>query len=430
MHWGIVTPPVPGHVHPFGAMGRELIGRGHRATVFHIPDLSPSVLAEGLDFVPIGAQICPPGFLQSSLVRIGQLRGWSALRFTLLQIRTTTEMFFRCAPEAMRAAGVEALLVDQTEPAGGTIAEHLGIPFVTICNALVLNREPGVPPPFTPWRFRHGFAARLRNRLGYAAADWTMKPVRQIVAGYRKEWKLAPLASADDSFSKIAQISQQPPAFDFPRQDLPAAFYYVGPLRSPGGREIPFPWERLDGRPLIYASLGTLQTGKHRIFQSFAEACAGLDVQLVIAHGGALDEAEAEALPGGPIVTAYAPQRDLLARAVLALSHAGLNTVLDALSFGVPVIAVPIAFEQPAIASRLVWCGAGRVLPLSKLRPDSLRATIVQVLKGTEYQDRALAVKQSIQQAGGVKRAAGLLEEVVSCRIGQIISNSKEHRDR
>lgn len=409
----MITPAVPGHLHPFGALGRELIRRGHRVSVFHMHDLCPQVAAEGLEFVPIGAAICAPGFLPRSIARIGQLGGIQALRFVISQIRTTTEMFFEDGPEAIRGAGVDALLVDQTEPAGGSIAEHLGIPFVTVCNALALNREAGVPPPFTPWSFRIGFAARLRNRIGNAAVHWVTKPVYRVVARYREEWKLPPLRSPEDSYSKLAQVSQQPLAFDFPRKALPDSFHYVGPLRSPGARQIPFPWEKLDGRPLIYASLGTLQTGKSWIFQCFAEACRGLDVQLVIAHGGALDEAAARCLPGGPVAVAFAPQRELLARAALALSHAGLNTVLDALSFGVPIIAVPIAFEQPAIASRLAWCGAGCVVPLAKLSPARLRKAILQVLKNVEYRENAIVVKESIDQAGGVERAAGLIEEVL-----------------
>jgi MGT family glycosyltransferase len=369
-------------------------------------------VAEGLEFVPIGAANCPPGFRPHSLARIGQLRGLGALRFVVSQIRTTTEMFFRDGPEAIRAAGVDVLLVDQTEAAGGSIAERLGIPFVTVCNALTLNREPAVPPPFTSWSFRTGLAARLRNRIGYAASDWVIKPVYRVVARYRREWNLPPLRSAEDSFSELAQISQQPQAFDFPRRALPDSFHYVGPLRSPGAQEIPFPWEKLDGRPLIYASVGTLQTGKSWMLRCFAEACCELDVQLVMAHGGGMDAAAVRSLPGDPVVVPFAPQRVLLARATLALSHAGLNTVLDALSFGVPVVAVPIAFEQPAIARRLVWCGAGCVIPMARLEAKRLRDTIVRVLKNVRYRERAEAVQESINQAGGVERAARLIEEV------------------
>jgi UDP:flavonoid glycosyltransferase YjiC (YdhE family) len=50
---------------------------------------------------------------------------------------------------------------------------------------------------------------------------------------------------------------------------------------------VDFPWERLDpDRPLVYASMGTLQNGILRTFRMIAEACAGLGVQLVISLGG------------------------------------------------------------------------------------------------------------------------------------------------
>ena len=410
MHFGIITPPVPGHLHPFGALGRELIRRGHRVVVLHMPDLQPAVQRECLEFISIGDPICPPGFLGSSLRTIGKLGGLQALRFTLSQIRRTTEMFLRYAPSAIRSAGIDALLVDQTEPAGATIADYLGIPFATICNALALNREPDIPPPFTSWSFRPGFTGRLRNRLGYAVQDWIMRPIWHTIAQYRHRWGLPPLGSASDSFSKIIQISQQAPAFDFPRRNLPAHFHYVGPLRSSHGSPISFPWQRLDGKPILYASLGTLQTGKREIFYCIAEACAGLDLQLVMAHGGALSEAEERSLPAGTLAASYVPQRELLAKASLTLSHAGLNTVLDSLSFGVPLVAIPITFEQPGIASRVAWCGAGRVLRLSSLTPSRLRAAVLEVLQNKKYAENACRMKQSIEQAGGVTRAARLLE--------------------
>ena len=198
------------------------------------------------------------------------------------------------------------LLVDQTEPAGGAIAERLGIPFITVCNALALNREPDVPPPFTAWSYRTGHRmqwwARARNSLGYSASDRLTRPISQVVAAYRRNWLLPPHKSPDDSFSSLAQISQQPALFDFPRRQLPSCFHYVGPLRQESAGQGPCPWERLDGRPLIYASLGTLQNSRMEIFRCFAEACAPLDAQLVITHGGGLDVKEVGSLPGNAIV--------------------------------------------------------------------------------------------------------------------------------
>ena len=414
MHFGIISPPVPGHLHPFGALGRELIARGHQVTLFHMTDLEARVRAEALGFVPIGLTSHPPGTLPASLAKLGQLEGLAALRFTIGEVRKTTDMMLRDGPDAIAASKVDALLVDQTEPAGGTIAEHLAIPFITICNALVLNREPGIPPPFTAWEPRRGLLAELRNQLGYAVSNRILKPIRQNVAAYREKWGLPAHQHAEASFSRLAQISQQVSAFDFPRQRLPECFRYVGPLRRASPKPSSFPWEKLDGRPLVYASLGTLQNGKEQVFRSFAESCLELPVQLVIAHGGGLDPEAAASFPGGPITVSYAPQLEVLSRARLTLTHAGLNTALDSLASGVPMVAVPITYEQPAIARRIAWSGAGRVIPFSKLTVPRLREAIADVLSNPAYTESARLVQRCIRESGGVKRAADLIEQLFS----------------
>jgi MGT family glycosyltransferase len=414
MHFGIISPPVSGHIHPFGALGRELIRRGHRVSLIQMPDLAERARAEGLGFIGIGYTDHPPGSLAESLAQLARLEGFAALRFTIRAVRRTTEMICRDAPGCIRSSGIDALLVDQTEPAGGTVAEHLGLPFVTICNALALNREAGVPPPFTGWDYRDNQFMRARNRAGYAASDRVMAPVTNVLRTYRRNWGLRAHSSPDDSFSKLAQISQLPPAFDFPRRKLPKCFEYVGPLRDPAREaEVSFPWERLDGRPLVYASLGTLQNRKIEVFRCFAEACEGMPVQLLITHGGGLDGRAVASLPGNPLVVSYAPQMAVLAKARLTLTHAGLNTVLDSLANGVPVIAVPITYEQPAIASRIRWSGTGRVLPLPKLRVGKLREAIQTALSDSSYTAKAQAVKSSIQRAGGCVRAADIIEREI-----------------
>jgi zeaxanthin glucosyltransferase len=411
MHFGIITPPVPGHIHPFGALGRELIARGHRVTLIHMEDVGAKARSEGLEFLPIGQSDHPPGSLPESLARLGRLKGLAALRFTIRAVARTTEMICRDAPEVIRCAGIEMLLVDQTEPGGGSVAEHLGLPFVTVCNALALNREATIPPPFTNWTYRKNWRARVRNRLGYAASDTIMRRVSRVVAIFRRLWGLPAHRSPEDSFSRLAQISQQPPLFDFPRHALPRTFHYVGPLRDNSGPKVTFPWERLDGRPLIYASLGTLQHSKQGVFHCFAEACAGLDAQLVISHNGGLDQRAIASLPGKPLTVPYAPQTEVLSRARLALTHAGLNTVLDALTYGVPLVAVPVTYEQPAIAARIEWSGAGRSLPLSSLTADRLRAIVCEVLDQPSFALKAGLVAASICAAGGVARAADIVED-------------------
>lgn len=413
MHFGIISPPVSGHLHPFGALGRQLIERGHRVTLIQVLDLADRAQAEGLEFALIGKSDFPAGSLPTSLDKLATLHGLAALRFTIGEIRKTTAMTCRDAPAAVQAAKIDALLVDQTEPAGGAIAQYLGLPFVTVCNALALNREPDVPPPFTPWTYHPHWWGRIRNGAGYAVFDRFMRPITRVVDAYRTRWKLPKLSSPSDSFSRLAQISQQTSAFDFPRRTPAANFHYVGPMRRPHTK-IDFPWEQLDGRSLVYASLGTLQNRKKELFRCFAVACSQLNLQLVIAHGGGLDERFVASLPGNPVAVNYAPQLEVLARSQLTLTHAGLNTVLDSLTFGVPLVAVPITYEQPAIASRIKWCEVGEVVPYADVTAERLQKTIQQMQANPKYCMNAKAVQRSISRAGGVGRAADLIEKV--CR--------------
>lgn len=420
-HFGIICPPVPGHLNPFLALARELQRRGHRVTVVHMPDLEARVRAEQVDFVSIGASDHPAGSLPRSLSDLGRLSGLAALRFTVRAIAKTTEMICRDAPKAVLDAGVDMLLVDQTEPAGGCVAEHLRMPFVTLCNALALNREPDVPPPFSPWNYRKSALARMRNRFGYAVSDRILAPVRRVLTDYRRRWNLPAHNGSEDSYSRLAQISQQPREFDFPRQLLPSCFHYVGPLRSPERHKVGFPWEWLDGRPLIYSSLGTLQTDRTDLYRCFIEACKGLDVQLVIA--GRSQESLGP-LPENVLAVSYAPQLELLEKASLTVTHGGLNTVLDSLSCGVPMVVVPVTYEQPAIAARVCRIGAGEMMRLSGIDPQALRARISQMMSEGSYATRAKCIAASIRLAGGVTRAAELIEEACHSRPGQASAGS------
>jgi MGT family glycosyltransferase len=413
-HFGIISPPVSGHIHPFAALGRELLARGHRVTYFQMADLEEKIQSEGIDFRPIGQRDHPRGSLPQSLARLGQLKGLSALRFTIRAVARTSVMVCRDAPAAIRESGVDALLVDQMEPAGGAVADHLGLPFITICNALAINRDPVAPPPFTPWSYRDTPWARFRNHIGYAISDRLTAPIAKAVAEYRAQWKLPAFRSPDESFSRLAQICQMPREFDFPRVRLPAHFHYVGPLRGALPKPVAFPWDRLDGRPLVYASLGTLQNSREPLFRCFAEACKGLDVQLVMSHGGGLNQQEAASLPGNPLVVPYAPQFELLARAALTITHAGLNTVLDSVANGVPLVTVPITYEQPAIARRVEWTKSGRSIALGGLNAHRLRSLVRDVLDHPHYRDAARRIAVATRSAGGVQRAADIVESVVA----------------
>jgi MGT family glycosyltransferase len=229
----------------------------------------------------------------------------------------------------------------------------------------------------------------------------------------RRAWGLPKARSLDSLFSKLAQVAQLPAALDLPGRHVPPWFHHTGPWTDTAARTtVDFPWSRLDPhRPLVYASMGTLQNGILQTFRMIAEACSGLDLQLVISLGGGQDPALLGNLPGNPIVVGFAPQLELIRRSVLTISHGGLNTALESLACGVPMVVLPVTYDQPGVGARIEWSGAGRSIPVGRLTIDRLRDAVRLVLRDPAYHERASRLQSSIGRADGLNRAAELIEQ-------------------
>ena len=423
-HFGIICPAAAGHLNPMTTLGYELKHRGHRVTVLGIEDARSKVLAAGLEFKVIGRSDFPKGATKELFTQLGNLSGFKALQYTLNSITNATKVCLRDIPEVIKTAGIEVLLVDQAFSAGGTVAEYLELPFISVCSALMLNREIKVPPFILPWNYDISWRGILRNRLGYALLDAIEKSLQKIINDYRQQWNLSPYYNSNQHYSQLAQLSQQPAEFEFPRTELPSCFHFTGSYSNPASREpVSFPYEKLTGQPLIYASMGTVQNRLLWIFQMIAEACVGLDVQLVIALGGGASSESLPKLPGNTIVVGYAPQLELLQKATLTITHAGMNTTLESLSNGVPMVAIPITNDQPGVAARIAYTGSGEMIPLKKVRVEKLQKAIKQVLTEDSYKKNALKLQEAIKRAGGVIRAADIIEQAVS--IGKPVLASR-----
>lgn len=417
-HVGIMCPNAPGHLNPMIALADALRTRGHRVTFFLLGDPPSSVTTAGFQIVLLGGSIFPSEQYRAGLQQLGSLQGRAALTHTFAMGARAADAILGVGPSVVRTIGVTALLVDQASFPGGTVADQLALPFATVCNALLLHPDPEVPPFFTHWQPRNTWLAKIRNRIAWTGLNRLYAPILTKIQDHRRRLGLQIPARIADAWSDRLQISQQPEAFEFPRHELPKHVRFVGPLRLPGGYPpVPFPWERLDGRPVIYASLGTLQNRVAGTFRMIAKACDGLDVQLVISTGHGVAPDTLGELPGHPVVVSYAPQLELLQRSAVAVTHAGLNTVLEALGTGLPMVAIPITNEQPGVAARVVWVGAGEALAHRHLTPQALRAAVVRVLSNPSYRAAAEQIRNSIQAGGGASHAAELIEQSLGLRV-------------
>lgn len=315
---------------------------------------------------------------------------------------------------ACKELNLDGFIVDQSTIEGSAIADYLQIPYVTVCSALPFNQEAGIPPVFTTWQYRDVGWAKLRNQLAHQVGSFIGKYVQKPARDFRKKHHLANPQSFD---SPLAIICQEPADFEFPRHDLVPHFHFTGPYHTTTSRKkIEFPWAELTGQPLIYASMGTLQNRLDNVFQIIAEACQRFDVQLVISLGGAANSEDILPLAGNPLVVRYAPQIELLQKATLTITHAGMNTTLESLTYGVPLVAIPVTNDQPGIAARIAWSGVGEFITLKQLSPRTLQQKIQQVLDKPLYRKNAQRLQFQIQSAGGTNKAVDIIEKALITR--------------
>jgi MGT family glycosyltransferase len=377
-------------------------------------DTEPYVRAAQLPFIPYCEKEFPLGSVRQTTDQLSKLQGQAALEFSIRSVASSLESSFRNLPQTLLEARVDALVLDQVDYGLGLVPMHLGIPYVHVSNALHLDYSGNTPLCTFDWPHETTPAGLARNQAGVRGFMQGLEPVTSVADAYAAQVGLNidwtdPLAT----MSELAWLTQTPKEFDFESPHWPSHFHYTGPFHDGVGRiESDFPWDRLTDEPLVYASMGTLQNGLASVFSAIAQAVEPRPgMQLVLSIGDSLDSKQISSLPANCIVVNNAPQVELLKRSTLCITHAGLNTTLESLTQGVPMVAIPVSNDQPGVAARITHTKTGAYVPIQEMTASRLSALIDEVLSNPEYRQNANNMKQVIAETNGLEKAADLLEQ-------------------
>lgn len=434
-HFGVLSFTGTGHLNALISLSQELRDRGHKVTFFEKPKIEDRVRQAGFEFVPIGA-LHASKQIKRSTSHSNVWSEFSTLRFNLKRIIQDMETFLAENPVALKEAHVDALLINEIALTGPTVAQMLHLPYFIISTSVPHNFGWRGISWFTGYRHSTSCISWMQSVFLELSILRMRGPIRWALTRYRRRAGLGRIRGILPSSSCLAHITQLPQCLELPRRSVPDKFHYTGPFVHKAARPRPdFPWNRLDGRPIIYASLGTTRNVQPAAFYQIAEACLDLDAQLVISLGGRFDPSDFLDLPGQPLVTRYAPQLDLLKLAQVVITHGGPNTVFEALMEGKPMIAIPIAYDQPAIAARLARLHIAEVLPIMRLSAKRIRAAVTKLLSDTSYQEAAGKMQSTLQSIRGSARAADIIEEALnqyagSQRIEKPVEWSSQPYDR
>jgi len=401
-----VIPDARGHLNPSMSLACELKNRGHACTFVGRLDSQELVEENGFGFVSIGEKEFPIGSTPELMKQLGQAKGMKAVNLTIQFYLDSTRSLLNELPSLIEKIQPDLLLVDQTYRMAKSVAEKYQIPFFTLCNALDLTPDIDHPPSAFPFHYKKGLWQRIRNRILYSLLFRKLKPILAEIDQWRQKHGLSSEAHLLITNSPHLVLSQQVDAFDLPRNRL-ANIQNVGPFVGDDRKHT------FDGFPegdFIYASLGTVQNGILETYKWVAEVCHELRIPLIIGAGGSTKILEHK-FSGKPLVLEYAPQLAILSRAKLVITHAGMNTCMETLKFGKPMVAVPVTNDQPGVGARIEYHGCGKTIFLGNMSKSKLKQAVEKVWRNKSYSEKAHFFRVEIRKAGGSPRAADLIEE-------------------
>jgi UDP:flavonoid glycosyltransferase YjiC (YdhE family) len=124
------------------------------------------------------------------------------------------------------------------------------------------------------------------------------------------------------------------------------------------------------------------------------------------------DPAALGPVPANVRVARFVPHPLLLPHVNAMVSNGGYNGVKAALAAAVPLVIAPWGNDQPDVAGRLAWSGAGINLRTRAPRPDMIASAVRAVLDDPAYRTAARRIAAEFAAYPGGDRAAHLLERL------------------
>lgn len=105
------------------------------------------------------------------------------------------------------------------------------------------------------------------------------------------------------------------------------------------------------------------------------------------------------------------------------ISHGGLNSTLEALSFGIPLIVLPFFGDQHGVAARVAYHGVGEWLAPKKATLGNLGPLVRHVVTDPSYRQNASRMAAAIRGSGGIGEACDLINQAMLRNRGGLDSS-------
>lgn len=410
MKIALVVPGSPGHIFPMTSLANQLKSSDREIIICSHLDGQEKIEAAGFKFYPFAKNIAPKGFFKSMTMK--KSTGMKALFDAFRTMDKVAKSEIEDIAEFITKEKPDLLIIDNLQSASIVVSEKHQIPYFIVSTSLPMGFDANIPPIAASWKYDRSLFSKVRNRITNYAFNKFLEFTRTTTNEYAKKNNIPKLEAFDGGVRNyLAYITQIPSQFDYP-QKLPEKVYYSGPFVKDSVRKktSDFPWDKLNGKPIVYASLGTVANNKPDVFKKIATAFEKIEAQLIISVGDRISQEEIDAIPGEPIIVRFAPQLEILEKAKLFITHAGMNSTLESLKAGVPLLALPQMADQPGVAARIKYIGAGEFILSKDLTVESIRSQVKTILSNPKYQEKAIEFSQLPELQNGCQLAADIIE--------------------
>jgi MGT family glycosyltransferase len=159
----------------------------------------------------------------------------------------------------------------------------------------------------------------------------------------------------------------------------------------------------------IYLSLGSLGSADVELMQRLVDVLARTPHRVIVSKGPLADQIRLHDHQTGE---GFLPQPAILPQVDLVITHGGNNTVTEAFHHGVPMIVLPLFWDQVDNAQRVDEMGFGRRLSTYGFEDAELTGAIDALLADRALGARLAAMSERIKSTSGTVRAADLIERV------------------
>lgn len=320
---------------------------------------------------------------------------------TILENKTLTQ--------ELKESGFDLCLTDPVFPAGVLLAHYLKLPLVFNVRwlfngeahfAIAPSPLSYIPALFSDLSDKMDFFQRVHNVISYGAMIYMYhiaNPPYQAVCDryFGPDVNVFTLIQGADLWLMRVDF-----AFEFPRPTMPNVIY-IGGFQAKDPKPLPSDLEEFfqssGDHGVVVMTLGTLLSDiGTEISEIVASAFANLPQKVVWRHSGT----RPITLGNNTMLVDWLPQNDILGhpKTRVFVTHGGTNGIYEAIYHAVPVLGIPLIFDQFDNMIRLKSRGVAEMVEVTTMDVESLTSALKNILDPENpYKQNMLKLSQLLR---------------------------------